>query len=169
MNPNIGITVFTRFSLWHKGSIPTQEWIESRFALLKKITLPSLNQQSYEKFVWLIASSPQWYERTCALFDGINARQGIEIKVSTLPVPAHILSSIHVDATRFVTVRLDSDDALQRDAIFRISVQSVVVPDGYLLNMPFGYKLDWNTRKVLCCKYHDTYQGPFFCRCSRCA
>lgn len=156
------MTVYTRFSMRFTGDLPTEEWIESRFALLKKITLPSLNIQSCERFVWLIGASTEWFDKTSALFNDIKVRPGIDIEVATPPVSEQIINRIHQGADSFVTIRLDSDDAFHKEALFRLRNHCTTVPDKYLIDMPNGVKLEWNSREMLYCKHHDTYQGPFF-------
>jgi hypothetical protein len=158
----IGLTVLTRFSVRFNGTLPEEAWIDSRFDLLKRITFTSLNAQTYQNFTWLILSAPEWYGKTCALFEQLHPRAGIDIRVVTFPVAAGIYEELHIKADCFVTLRLDSDDAVHNDMLTRLSAYTTSLPDRYLVNLQYGYKLDLASGNMLYCKYNDQYQGPFF-------
>jgi hypothetical protein len=156
-----GISVFTKFSERFKKQLPTAEWVESRFELLKRTALPSLNQQSQENFVWLISSAPEWHDKVRDLFETADVRSGIQIVISDKPVPRAVIETLHTDSETFITAKLDSDDTLERETLSRLAVIGKSLPDRTLIDMPNGAQLNWNTGELMYMKFHKDFQGPF--------
>lgn len=130
--------VLTRFNirteLWvgrtdkNSGAVLTEEWLEQRVALFKQYCLPSMVQQSTERFHWLIYldvdSPPALREYFTTL-----EQQYPFIYPQYVPNHREMLKEVRLysyiqmrrhNCSFLITTRLDNDDALSRDALARI-------------------------------------------------
>jgi len=160
-----GVVIVTKFSIAWKGALPSKAWIDYRFDLLKRTALPSLRQQTVRDLVWVIRTAPEWYTYVTSLFQQVELPCG-SIKVLPhqpgLGVKLEDLADIHPDHEGFfITVPLDSDDALSRQAIERIVGASANVNGPTLFNLPSGVQLNWTTGELFYLTFRPHFQGPF--------
>ncbi len=160
------VIVKTRFSLRWRGALPSREWLESRFEMLKRITLPSLQAQTLPEFDWAILTDPELERDVAGLFRDVATpgRASIVPVGSTEPtVSEEATESLRRGRDRFLVVRLDSDDALAPDALERIVAASRTLGDDEgLINLPSGVVLDWETGRAWKRRFRERYQGPFY-------
>lgn len=155
------VIITTRFSVRWKGVLPSEEWINHRFDLLKHISLPSLRQQTVQNIVWVLYTAPEWYGHVSDLFKSVTLPNGI-IKVIPQNIKSKDLQDIHPEAERFMTFRLDSDDALSSKATERVLAASALEGgDKVLFNLPSGIQLNWTTGEMFYRTFRPHYQGPF--------
>jgi hypothetical protein len=159
------VIIVTRFSVYWKEVLPTKEWINSRFELLKRTALPSLQQQTRQNFVWVLKTAPEYYNYVADLFKSVSIpNSAIKIVSESPKGEARIedVQDIHPGAERFITLRLDSDDALSSKAIERIAAASADETDNEVLfNLPSGIQLDWDTGDMFYLTFRPHRQGPF--------
>jgi hypothetical protein len=167
MSPTI--IVVTNFSVAYKKVLPSKEWIDHRFELLKKTALSSLSQQTIQNFIWVLYTAPEWYDYTSNLFKSVTLPNGIikVIKHSSKHVGGNPedLQSIYPGEEKFIIFRLDSDDALSTKAIERVLEANANLEEGnetILFNLPNGIQLDWNTGAMFYMTFRSDYQGPFW-------
>ncbi len=107
------------------GAVQTDEWLELRFDLFERYTLPSVRNQSCSDFRWIVL----FYSATPERF-----RKRIEQYRATMPqfVPIYVdagvdAKSVVVDYIKancreefVITTRIDNDDVMHRDYLGRI-------------------------------------------------
>ena len=72
------------------------------------------------------------------------------------------MEDIHPTASSFITIRLDSDDALSSKTLERIlEVNARQEEKEMLLNIPSGIQLDWKTGEMLYRTFRPHYREPF--------
>ena len=84
-----------------------EKWLRERLELFKTFTIPSINQQTDQEFLWVgIAhpDSPTWF------LDELSAISRMSLQLHEWDIDAKELGH--------TTVNLDSDDALSRDFIY---------------------------------------------------
>jgi hypothetical protein len=160
------VIVKTRFSLRWRGDLPSRDWMEKRFELLRRITLPSLQAQTLTRFDWAILTDPALEGDVADLFRDLPTpgRTTIVPVAATEPtIPGETTESLRRGRDRFLVVRLDSDDALAPDALENIVEASRTLGEGEgLIDLPFGVVLDWESGRAWKRRFRGRYQGPFY-------
>lgn len=159
------VIVKTRFALRWRGAFPSREWLDQRFELFSRITLPSLRRQALQDFDWAILTDPDWEDEVAARFRELDAPGQITI----IPVTAQgqttkpqLRDQVRRDRKRFLVVRLDSDDALAPDCLGLMLTRAQEPGfEGGLINLPRGVVLDWESGQVWKRCFRESYQGPF--------
>jgi hypothetical protein len=143
-----------------------RDWLEHRFSLFERYTLPSVMAQvGAAPFTWVLFSHPETpadfkarlteYARRlpfiriepCAEFDGVSARQAV----------ANLL---HPETNQVITSRVDNDDAIGRTFIATVRAEAARAPlqqGGCFINFDLGYQLQ--SGKV----YHTEHRSNPFC------
>jgi len=129
--------LITRFNLrvpqWRdtdkKGNkILTPEWLEHRWKLFQKFTVPSVMAQTNQQFTWLV------------LFDiGTEVKDGPYLPVFCSTEWLKELQSYlrqHCTDTWVITSRLDNDDAIAPE--FMSTIQDAAIKKTQFLNIPNG-------------------------------
>lgn len=161
------VIVKTRFSMRWRAELPSRAWIDERFELLKRVTLPSLRAQTAPEFDWVVLTDPDWYELALSRFGELSLPGGV---ITVVPARADVgvtepglLEGVRRGRSRFVTTRLDSDDALAPACLQRIAEAASRFEDGVgLINLPSGAVLDWESGELWRRRFRDHYQGPFY-------
>lgn len=168
LSNNIATAVIlkTRFALRWRGELPSRQWLDDRFKLFSRITLPSIKRQRLQDFEWAILTDPDWEDEVSQRVRDLNAPG----RVTIIPVTAQgqttkpeLRDTVRRDRDRFLVVRLDSDDALAPDCLHQMLERTADLgPEGGLINLPQGVVLDWETGTVWKRRFRETYQGPFY-------
>ena len=160
--------VVTRFSIRGFGrETPSEEWIRSRFALLKRIGAPGLVNTSHD-VIWCLLADPATVELVEALVarhlnyrgfttmvvlaDGGEVNSGIGITP---------LEDLPIDEDGSITFRIDSDDGLLPGTVDRVVSRLANAPFGTLINLPDGYQLGLERNQLRRLSIPLTRQGPF--------
>lgn len=155
------LIVVTRVAAPWRG-IPTEEWVASREHLLDRVAAQPFRQTTEP--VW-------WVWRTCPE----RAEQVAEIRNRVFPAALLAIGAVGTldeaapDHQRFITARIDSDDAwlpAELDALARRgrtpdrAVQAL--PDNCVINYHMGWQLDWQTGRISNHGWpNKDQQGPF--------
>jgi len=140
----VRLVVVTRVAIRWADRVPSGRWVTDRAEMLRRITATTV-----------LASDACWVWRTCPE----RLDQVTEIASTLHPTPVVVLEDqvtddrVWPDASRFLTFRLDSDDAYMPTALRPHSV----APGG-VVSFDFGYQLDWHAGTVAARKYPS---GPF--------
>ena len=161
------VIVKTRFSMRWRGETPSLDWIDERFELLRRITLPSLRAQTASNFDWVVLSDPDVCPLVRSRFEELSLPGGT---VTVVPARAGVgvtepglLENVRRGRERFVTVRLDSDDALAASCLEKIVAATDQLAGGAgLINLSRGIVLDWESGDMWERKFRERYQGPFY-------
>jgi hypothetical protein len=162
------VIIVTRFGVHWKKRLPSKEWIDYRFEILKRTALPSLKQQTIQNFVWVVKTAPEYYNYVTGLFKPVTLPNGVIKIVSQWPgngVRLEGLQDIYPGVERFITFRFDSDDAFSPRAIERVLMASANITentgDQILFNLPSGIQLDWKTGEMFYLTFRSHRQGPY--------
>jgi hypothetical protein len=118
------------------------DWLEHRWGLFTKITVPSIAAQAYTDFTWLVLchkDSPAWLRDRARLVD-------LPCRVRFLfDAPGDELNDLRdasLDAV--LTTRIDSDDAFHHQAMARVQESFEMNRYAYeILNFEVGYQYDY--------------------------
>jgi hypothetical protein len=117
--------LLTRFNVaapaeWGESRHLDGAWLRGRVELFESVCAPSVAAQSSDEFIWIVfvaPESPQW------LRDRLRAsapRAAIHDARSTGDVDGYRSAvAEHLQGTRWMTTRVDSDDAIARDFVAR--------------------------------------------------
>lgn len=152
--------VKTRFGIRHRGNLPDEEWIQSRFELMKRVTYPSLLKQTHQGFVWMVLTSPHWYNRVYKMFNELPLPDSQTVIIAEQK-EMQGLDAIHPGVDDTVTIRLDCDDALFPNTIQSIVDACAGSTSDMLLDMPCGVQWNIETGNMAIIKNRPHYQGPF--------
>lgn len=137
--------LITRFNLQHKkwrsvdkNGIPilTDEWMQHRFALFDKYTVPSVLKQTVQDFLWIVLfdyyTSERWMSR---IHSYGKIFMPLYLTENWLDEFQKLLSVLANDWV--ATTRLDNDDAI--DPKFMETIQGNLVTKRCFLNIPNGW------------------------------
>ena len=114
-----------------------RSWLETRIDRLAKFTVPSLKSQSDSTFKWLVgidSSVPR--DVIDKLTSVLPSFAATVVTSSETTFNAAISESLRKEGRSQITVRLDSDDALNKDFIARI--KKACTHDGVVYNFSSG-------------------------------
>lgn len=155
MDPR-AVVVVTRVAVKFGENRPTPEWTARRFPLLWRISQPSVSRMPYD-VAWVWTCTPERYDQVAEAADAIAIPNG---SVAVLPVEEMFespdiasLASCHPGAERFLTFRLDADDAYLPSAIGGLEN----IEDHTIVDFANGYL--WNGRRMR--RFGSAKQGPF--------
>jgi Putative rhamnosyl transferase len=150
--------ILTRFNVrlpWAAQSAPDMEWLNHRFSIFERFTLPSMQVQTNQNFIWLVffdSETPPVYRAKAMEY----ARNG---RFTPIFVTGHFTQST-VQATAapllkdhefLITTRLDNDDCLCRT--FVEVVQSHFTRQEFeFLNFMNGYTLEGKSLYAMQCQ-----------------
>lgn len=138
--------------LWRSPS-----WFEKRLPVFQRFTVPSVKNQSDQDFQWLIGVDDSI---DSALIDKLaDAAKGVGtvVRVATdTTFDEEIGRQLRNRSGPYVTMRLDSDDALANGFVARL--KKICRRPNYVYNFPHGVAYFWD-RKILVHKW--TKSNPF--------
>lgn len=151
--------VLTRFNI-RQGALLTGEWVggkpeylEYRFGLFERFTLPSVCAQRVP-FRWLVfysASTPEPYRaralsyaKVCPAYEAVFVDDRVPLSGDLAVVSEVIRARLDEGVTHVITTRIDNDDAINVDALAWIRARAVallqrhsVTP--FVISMKNGY------------------------------
>lgn len=166
--------LITRFNLknntWntkHSSSDPLDtKWLNARIKIFERICFPSVKNQSYQNFVWLVcfdqntpeeyhAQINQWEEELPCFkalfingFDNLNKDINQFIKNDTSFKDQYI-----------ITTRLDNDDSIHQD--FIKTIQAAFKPEPCTIDIQTGYQLILKSNGVYDLRLLNLAYNPF--------
>jgi hypothetical protein len=161
------VIIVTRFGIHWRDRLPSKEWIDYRFEILKRTALPSLKQQTIQNFIWVLKTAPEHHNYVTGLFKSVALPNAAIKIVSQRPgngVRLEDLQDTYPGVERFITFLFDSDDALSSKAIERVLIASANIEDTddpILFNLPSGIQLDWETGEMFYLTFRPHRQGPY--------
>ena len=146
--------ILTRFNLllWNKDKegnpVRSVAWLEHRFSLFERYTLPSIANQTNKNFVWIVlfdSNTPEVfkqrissYQEDCPLF----------VPIFVKPKGGRFFAQIfrdevvkRLDGSRVITTYLDNDDALNKRFVEDLQRRALDVSDGTFITYNYGYQL----------------------------
>lgn len=133
-------------------AVPSERWVAGRAVLLERVTAAALRRvRSPLTWVWRTHPDRAGQVRTIA---GRVWPGAVVIEDGTLT-----RDDVAPDATAFLVVRLDADDAIHPQQLDRVA-RTRLAP-GTIVNWHRGYKLNWLTGQVRPCEWPLRHQGPF--------
>ncbi|MBN1126425.1 MAG: hypothetical protein JXA82_15575 [Sedimentisphaerales bacterium] len=159
MNRKISHLIITRYNLslfsdktmQDKIRCSPEEWMEKRFELFSRFTLPSMAGQTCQDFTWYLffdRNTPTEYVRPVEDLAGSNMR----IIRLTIGQTRFLLGEVQQANDIVITGRIDNDDAWHKDFI-RIVQQRHAMPTR-LVEMPQCYWLDLQQGRL----YHQRWR-----------
>ena len=145
--------ILTRFNilLWRqdkKGSkVRTTKWLEHRFSLFEKYCLPSIKNQTYQKFEWIVLFDSMTPDSFKARIEVYQKECPQLIPVFVKPENGWQFAEIfrseivkRLKAKRVISTYLDNDDALDVRFVEDIQQRVANVNDGTFINYDDGYQ-----------------------------
>ena len=125
--------LITRFNLplykkdKERQPVLTEQWLDDRFRLFETYCLPSIQQQTYKDFVWIVLMSddtPQMYrQRMSELCYQCRQLSPLYIKNNDIEryhdIVKDKIRELKSQSSLLVTLRIDNDDAIRCDYIER--------------------------------------------------
>lgn len=133
-------------------SYPSAEYVADRAQVLEGISAAALSKVTVP-FDWVWLCCPERLEQVVEVSDRVMP------KVTVVEQGGMAPDTLAPDSERFVTIRLDSDDALIPAAVDRL-LEMDLEPNT-LVNWWQGYQLNWNTGEVANKEWPLRLQGPF--------
>lgn len=159
--------VVTRLAVRRRGADapPTEDWVRARVDLLRRLGWPALRRAG-TGVAWVLVVDPDRRALAADLLDGVELPDGsvhLAEGVGFAPVTAEMRPDgpIRPDRDAFVTLRMDSDDALLPGAIDAVVEAADGAAHGTLIDLPRGYQLDLDRRELIEVEYRRWRQGPF--------
>ena len=122
---------------WRHRHADDPAWFERRMHLLQRITLPALSRVQVP-FVWVWQAHWTKMDLVAAHMAEIDLH-GIDVRLVDQRAKTH--DEISPDAEKFLTFRIDTDDAWLPSALD--SAADETFDDQTLVNFPRGVTLDW--------------------------
>jgi hypothetical protein len=139
---------------WRYRNADDPSWFERRMDLMKRITLPALARVRVP-FVWVWLVHRTKMELVAEYMTQIDL-QGFDVRLVDQRDKAR--DDIWQGVDKFLTVRVDTDDAWLPSAIDGLATRTLV--DRRLVDFPRGVVLDWASGEMLH-RNLSSYQGPF--------
>lgn len=140
-----------RAQLAGPGDLPTEEYVAERFKIIERVAAPAIDRiQARADWVWL--TCPERHDQV--------AENASRLKSSPWVLDQdepYIPDLAFTD--KWITVRLDSDDAIRPSAID--ALEHMDLPPMSLVNWHSGYQLNWETGQVGMKEWKLRTQGPF--------
>lgn len=158
-NNAIQCFVLTRFNLplWNKDKkgapVRTMKWLEHRFLLFEEYCLPSIANQTYKNFEWLIlfdSKTPDIFkERVLSFQQKCPQLSPVYVKPNGGQYFAQIFRDEVVNklrGERVITIYLDNDDALDIHFVEDVKRRAANLPNGTFITYDNGYQFftDYN-------------------------
>lgn len=131
---------------------PSARWLTERSKILARVTVPAMERVTVP-FTWVWRVCDERREQAEKLRDKLFP-QAVVLDDRCLTAP-----EVAPDADRFLTVRLDSDDALLPAALDEIAGRNI--PPGSIVNWAAGWEWNLNTGEVAAKEWPRRVQGPF--------
>lgn len=145
--------ILTRFNvhLWNKAKdgrkVRTTRWLEHRFQLFEKYCLPSVKNQTLQKFEWIVLfdnmTPDSFKERIAGYQKECPQLRSVFVKPENGWRFAEIFRSEIVKrlkSKRVLTTYLDNDDALNVRFAEDLQRRALTVSDGTFINYDDGYQ-----------------------------
>lgn len=151
------VVILTRFNLYMKfgdAEPPNlnREWLERRVALFENWCQPSVANQSYKDFRWLVMLDPRTPQD---IVDRLNALEAVDARGIENPEHKALGKMLTEGMSEewVITANLDSDDMLHRNFVkdlvesFEVEPPSektfLVFPSGYTVTSGKYYRMDY--------------------------
>jgi hypothetical protein len=128
------------------------EWLERRFDMFERFCIPAVAAQKV-RFDWLVFfddETPGHLRDRLDPFVQSNLLEPIYVEGPLFDrvIAAEVLTRLRSDTQILITTRVDSDDGIRSDYLWRIQRTALRAQDGFL-NFPLGVQW-WGGRCYLC-------------------
>lgn len=156
-NVNINYSVAKTKTLAQINPAVDEGYLARRFELFERYTIPSIQQQTLQNFIWLVlfhADTPQHYkDRIAALQQEYPAFRPLFVQDDEDYLAAMDAYLLSFAAKRYISARIDNDDAFH--AGFMQAVQEIVQKDTRVEYMIlFALGLQYHEKKQFATKYN---------------
>lgn len=134
------------------ATYPSEQWLRERSKILAEVTVPAMRKVTVP-FTWVWRTCPERCEQVEELRDELFPAAIVTDDVCLTD------DAVAPDAERFLTVRLDSDDALLPDALDEAA--GLDLAPSTLVNWWRGWRLRWETGEIGPWFWKLRVQGPF--------
>lgn len=131
--------------------VPSEEWVASRVEILDRVTAAALRLVQVP-FTWVWRTAPERFDQVAEIAERIYPSAVVLGSEQTS-------DAVAPDADSFLTVRLDSDDALLPQAMD--AAAAMQLPPRALVNWIRGWQLGWPSGEVAPWHWPRRRQGPF--------
>lgn len=131
---------------------PSEEWLTERAKIMERVTVPAMRRVAVP-FTWVWRSAPERREQVAEIAQRLYPAAVVTDDVSLTS------DAVAPDASSFLTVRLDSDDAILPSALD--AAAEMDLSPNTLLNWWRGWRLNWGTGQVMTAFWKLRVQGPF--------
>ena len=138
---------------WQYRQAEDDSWFERRMHLLQRITLPALARVKVP-LVWVWQAHRTKMDLVADSLGRLDVH-GIDVRLVNQTAKTH--PDIWPGADKFVTVRVDTDDAWLPSAIDSLAGRALA--DRALVDFRRGVALDWSSGEMRHLNF--SYQGPF--------
>lgn len=159
--------VLTRLAVRARGATapPDEAWVRDRVALLRRLAWPALRRAG-TGLAWVLVVDADRRELVADLTGDLDLPGGsVHLAVgegfSPTTSDLELDSTVHAGADAFVTIRLDSDDALLPGSVDAVLRAADGADDGTLIDLAHGYQLDLDRGELIEVVYRPWRQGPF--------
>lgn len=131
---------------------PSEGWLAGRARILERVSVPAMRLVSVP-FTWVWRACPERRDQAREIADGLFPEAVVTDDRSLT------CDEVAPDAERFLTVRLDSDDAIRPGALDEVMVGDVA--PGSLVNWWAGWQWCLDTGRMAEKEWPLRTQGPF--------
>lgn len=181
------ITLFN-LKIWgedkHNNPTQTLKWLEKRFELFEQYCLPSIKQQSTQKFKWLCLfdeSTPDSYRKRMSQhitnYPNLEACYFTAEEASTFRIDDlenrcrfirdKVSSMIDKDTEYIITTNVDNDDSLHRDMIRTLQQHFEKEPREVMFSMNLGIQYFPDLKAVMKMRYPHNHFLTIAERCDK--
>lgn len=141
----------------YKKKLFSEERLSGKFNMFEKITLPSINNQTYKNYEWHIYTSPHLPDKYKKRLINITKNNN-KIKifyVNSMNEMKNKTDSFFKNKENYATLRLDDDDGLNKN--FLLNLLKYKDKNGNIISCPNGkkYKIDNNSNIILGENYYQ--------------
>lgn len=143
---DIAVFIMTRFNLnmkftSHESSYLDQTWLDRRVELFEMWCQPSVANQSYKSFRWIVMLDPETPDEVVNQLNRLDCVDARRIENRQHDQLGKMVTELSGESEWVITCNLDSDDILHKDFVLDIvsSVRNDPPSEMTFLNFPWGY------------------------------
>lgn len=140
-----------RAQLAGPNDVPTEEYVSDRFKIMERVAAPAL-KLCKRNINWVLLTCPERRDQVEELADKMCFTPWVADQDDNF-----VDDLVYTD--KWITVRLDSDDAIRPGALDALHDVEPKAPALY--NWAYGYQLNWLTGEVGLKSWPYRIQGPF--------
>jgi hypothetical protein len=138
----------------YKKKLFSEERLSNKFKMFEKVTLPSINNQTYKNYEWHIYTSPYLPDKYKKKLINITKNNN-KIKifyVNSMNEMKNKTNSFFKNKENYATLRLDDDDGLNKK--FLLNLLKYKNKNGNIISCPNGKKYKIDNNNIILGKNH---------------